>query len=96
MVKIQLTQGKCALIDPSDAPEIAGLTWHAWFDGFNWYARRSKKYKGKVTTIYMHHAVIGRPDDGMVVDHINGDSLDNRRSNLRMVDHAVNRRNRIK
>lgn len=36
----------------------------------------------------------GRPGPGMMADHINGDGLDNRRANLRWVNHAQNMQNR--
>lgn len=37
----------------------------------------------------MHRIIIGAPD-GKIVDHINGDKLDNRKSNLRIVDSYQN------
>lgn len=45
------------------------------------------------STIYMHR-VIMCPGPGMVVDHINGDSLDNRRINLRVCLPCENAKNR--
>ena len=38
----------------------------------------------------MHHAILGKPPQGYVVDHINGNRLDNRRCNLRFVTHQQN------
>jgi len=40
--------------------------------------------------LYLHHAVIGKPPKGYVVDHINRNPLDNRRENLRFVTVAEN------
>ncbi|AEI70945.1 endonuclease [EBPR podovirus 2] len=38
----------------------------------------------------LHRLVIGDPAEGMEIDHINGDGLDNRRENLRFVSHSEN------
>ena len=41
----------------------------------------------------LHHLILGKPDEGKVVDHINRDKLDNRKLNLRFVTQKVNTRN---
>jgi hypothetical protein len=43
--------------------------------------------------LFLHREIIGCPE-GLVVDHINHDPLDNRRVNLRCVTHTENLRNR--
>lgn len=42
------------------------------------------------------HRLITRAKKGQIVDHINGDGLDNRADNLRLVKHSVNSQNRTK
>lgn len=51
-------------------------------------------YKRNFKTIYLHRAIMQCPDD-MVVDHINGDTRDNRRVNLRICGNSDNVRNRV-
>lgn len=57
----------------------------------NWYAV-SPIGKGR----YAHRLIMGASETWDVVDHINGDTLDNRRSNLRIVTKAQNGANRVK
>jgi hypothetical protein len=49
-------------------------------------------YKGK--NLRLHHIILGYPLDKMMIDHFNGNSLDNRRENLRVVSRSMNQYNR--
>ncbi len=89
--KIPLTKGFTALVSQEDAA----------LAGFKWCANVMHKSKRHVygfrqcsgSATYLHHAVMGKPAPGFVVDHINGDTLDNRRENLRFVTPAENNQN---
>lgn len=83
--QIELSQNKYALISSVDYEYISQWKWS--YDSHG-YARRL----GKDKKIYMHR-ILMNPPTGKVVDHINGDKLDNRRSNLRICNHAENLRN---
>lgn len=79
---ITLTRGKKALVDDQNYERLKKHKWSAQPGRQTWYALRSKynPNTGKTTTIKMHHAVAGNPPAGKVVDHINGNGLDNRRA----------------
>lgn len=92
MKEIQLTQGKVALVDDIDYPTLSTLKWYAMKTPAGFYAIRSIK-KPSRKAILLHRVVLC-PPTGMSVDHINGDTLDNRRSNLRIATHGQNMMNR--
>lgn len=99
---VPLTQGQQSIIDLEDVPEIGKNNWQIQKSPVKhvdrYYAYRSK-YLGmrngkKVQkTIMMHRIVMGDPKD-LDIDHLNGDGLDNRRSNLRAVSNRENCQNR--
>ena len=78
MQKIQLTQGKIAIVDDQDFEWLSRWKW-CYCKG---YAVR-KAPKGSPRVILHMHRVIAETPMGMFTDHINGNGLDNRRSNLR-------------
>jgi len=85
---IPLTRGTYAIVDTDN---LRGLNLYRWLCshkiGTN-YARRFEKGR----TIYMHREIMNAPD-GMEVDHINRNGLDNRRENLRLCTKAQNQQN---
>ncbi|MCK5610847.1 HNH endonuclease [Candidatus Pacearchaeota archaeon] len=92
-IKIPLTQGKHALIDESDREIVEKRTWFAVKHINNFYASTNIKKGGRLTTIYMHRFITG-DIEGMQVDHLNRDGLDNRRGNLRICTSSQNNANR--
>lgn len=80
MEQISLTQGKVALVDKKDSLLIKSIKWHIHNTGCGIYARGH--FDGK--KVYMHRLLLSAPP-GWQVDHINGNTLDNRRDNLRLV-----------
>lgn len=98
MRTVDLTQGKVALVDDEDFALVAGVKWYANKNKRTWYARRFAYFgdgKQGRTIVKMHRLIIGaKPGD--IVDHINGDGLDNRRSNLRICDSSQNACNRLR
>ena len=94
--KIDLGLNRFTLVEPLDYYRIRHFKWFVHGNGSNLYAARSEltnDLRSKI--IYMHRQLMS-PPAGLVVDHHNCDSLDNRRDNLRVVTQAVNMRNRRK
>jgi len=95
---IPLTKGYYAIVDPEDFNYLVQWNWFAKIGGRGGepYAARSTRQFGKIITIRMHREITNAPD-GMEVDHLNFNTLDNRRKNLEVVTKAENlkrRRNR--
>jgi len=94
---IPLTQGKVAWVDQADYADIVQFKWHAEKPGRRdvFYASRGVGHgRGNRRIEKMHRRILGlSPGDGLQVDHINGDGIDNRRRNLRVCTHAENHAN---
>lgn len=92
---IPLTKGKYAIVDLEDYHKVQQFLWIAHKDKNTMYARRAlPRVGGKQRDEKMHHAIVGKPPSGMTVDHINGNGLDNRKCNLRIVTNRENCMNR--
>lgn len=91
MKTINLTQGKVAKVDDAMYGELSNYKWFAIEnrDTGTFYCRRNVVIDGRRSTISMHRHVIGACS-GQMVDHINGDGLDNRKSNLRLCSASEN------
>lgn len=71
-----------AIIDLADVQLIGEYKWT--YDGRYAVAQVNSRLT------YMHHFLLGHPTEGLVIDHINRNKLDNRRSNLRQTTRQVN------
>lgn len=87
---VPLTQGKSAKVDPQDFHSVIR---HRWAYTKAGYAIRNEWSGEKKTTVRMHREIVGAPV-GIQVDHESGDTLDNRRGNLRWATPIGNARNR--
>jgi len=98
MKQIELTQGQYALVDDAD---------YDWLSKYKWYARErccsenfdairnSKVKNGKRHLISMARQILGlKSGDKRQADHINHNTSDNRRENLRICTRQQNQMNR--
>lgn len=82
--EIPLTQGKVALVDDWDYERVARHKWSAvCMEKKHWYAKRCIPYDGKIINVYMHRFITGVPQ-GVHIDHIDGNGLNNTEANLRI------------
>jgi hypothetical protein len=97
MKEIQLTQRKFALVDDDDFEELNKMSWHAWYNknGDSFYAHHSV-YKGKgknPCVIRMHRYLMKVSDPKIKVDHVDGNTLNNQKYNLRVCESNQNTMN---
>ena len=85
--EIPLTQGRVAIVDRADLDKLAGLTWRAVCLNGHWYAQTS--IPGVEQPVFMHRYLTDCPA-GKLVDHADGDGLNNRRANMRVCTHTEN------
>lgn len=95
MKRIPLTQGKFTIVDDSDYKWLSKYKWHARKCGIKYYAARKKCVNGKWHTIYMHREIMNALPN-VETDHINCNSLNNTRSNLRICTSQQNKWNTSK
>lgn len=95
---IPLTKGYKAIVDDEDYEKVSQYKWYANIknDYSTPYAYRKQwiSEKKKYISIAMHRFVFGLVTGYLDVDHRNGNTLDNRKENLRVATHQDNMRNR--
>ena len=95
-MEIPLTRGQVAIIDAEDFEWLSQFQWHAHWNhsSKHYYARTYTdeivSYGRKLESM---HRLIMKAKPWEIVDHINGNGLDNRKENLRIVtkrENAIN------
>ncbi len=96
---IELTKGKVSIVDDRFVSELSKHRWHVQESGGLCYAvRNCKNDDGKRGLSYLHIEVLKLAGIERLADtdHIDGDGLNNRLSNLRPCSHGENLRNKRK
>lgn len=83
-MEIQLKNGGVAIVDDEDGHLVFGKSWSSSINKNATYVRSGKTY--------LHRLIIDAKS-GQIVDHINGNGLDNRKINLRITTHQGNKAN---
>jgi hypothetical protein len=92
--RIKLTRGKYAMVDVEDFERLNQYKWHCSHYGYAKRAVPNRTGKGrKQVIVYMHKLLCPVPE-GKIADHINRNSLDNRKANLRPATQKQNVWNR--
>ncbi len=85
--RVPLNHGRYALVDAEDLARVAAYRWYAAEEDGRWHAQRGERVteggRTRVRIVRMHRFILDVPPDVHVAP-VNGDGLDNRRSNLRV------------
>lgn len=89
-------RGQYTLVDTEDLPRLSAFTWCVQYnqDKGRWDAKTSQFGKRGVNKLMSRFLIDAPPN--LTVDHINGNSLDNRKDNLRLATYIQNAANRTK
>src|SRR4051812_556225 len=89
-VLVPLASGEFALVDEADADRVLAHSWHAHRNGERVYATRREGANRKSKLLH-RFVMSARP--GELIDHRDGDGLNNTRSNLRSATSRQNAAN---
>lgn len=92
MKEIKLTKGHVALVDDEDFEKLNQYKWHARITPNSIYVRTNIKIKHptrRQKSLHMHRLIMNCPE-GMMVDHIDRNGLNNQKHNLRICTRSQN------
>ena len=84
MKEIELTRGCFAIVDDEDYAKFGRYSWHCTIHGY-----AARREIGTHIHRYLHRDIMDAVK-GQVIDHINGNQLDNRKENLRFCTQLEN------
>jgi hypothetical protein len=89
--------GYKVLIDDEDFEKVSRYKWHVKRSYLkrtgNYYFTTRPYINGKRGSIALHHYIFGDPPEGLYLDHINRNTLDNRKGNFRFTTPQQNKYN---
>lgn len=83
--EVTLTRGMVALVDDDDYESLSEYTWEASFTQAVYAMRKFKNEDGRQIKVKMHDQIANTPE-GYKVTHLDGNMLNNQRSNLALVE----------
>lgn len=93
MKYIKLTQNKFAMVDNEDFEYLGRFKW-SYNNGYAVRHQLKNEYKDGPRRMVKMHTVVNKTPEDRFTDHISGETLDNRKSNLRIADAKNNGANR--
>jgi hypothetical protein len=94
MKEIQLTKGKVALVDDEDFEYLNQFKWYASRAKNGFYVHRALKGINRKQIKTSIHRVIMKAEKGIIIDHVDGNGLNNQKNNLRICTLGQNQMNR--
>lgn len=94
IVQLVLPSGHLTIFDAPDRETVEQYRWYANINpAGNVHVRGTRRGAGTGALVLLHRLLLDAPP-GALVDHVNGDGLDNRRANLRLATNTQNCANR--
>lgn len=91
MKNIPLSQGQFSNVDDDDFEKLSQYKWYAAYSktSKSYYAARTTTINGKRKNILMHREILGVTNPNILVDHIDHNTLDNRKQNIRLATNSL-------
>lgn len=90
---LKLANGQKTIVDRDDYEWAKHFSWYMTTSGYAYHTTYEGKGKSRKHIAIPLHRIINQTPAGLDTDHINGDRLDNRKSNLRTVTRSQNLHN---